>query len=110
MPDMEQVSAEWVERCREEMRMDRPGNCKKSKKISRKKTLAECMVEPIRDNPIKRTIKLEIDEVLLMKLRTIFRAKNDKYLSKDICDLLWEYARDEEVKDIERRVEIMRII
>ena len=41
-------------------------------KINRKKSLAECMINPKRCGRYACSLKLETDSILLMKLRSIF--------------------------------------
>ena len=77
------------------------------KKVGRKKSLVEGMILPRQCGPFACCLKLETDSILLMKLRSIFRVSSDEDLSSSICKHLYEFTRDEEQKDLERRAKEM---
>ena len=74
------------------------------KKINRKKSLAEVMIEPIRGCPSLAHLDLEISTYDLIGLRGICKKSSDKDLSKEICKIVHNYVKKWEEKDIVERI------
>ena len=77
------------------------------KKISRTKSLAERMEEPIGGIPDIWSLVVKMNTLDIIKLRTISGKSSDKDLAEEIRKIVHNYLHENEKREWEKRVEEM---